>query len=45
MNDRLQEPINITPPSKNSFGKYQIQIFFETTEKWYEIEMLITALI
>lgn len=38
MNERLQEYINITPPSNNVFGKYRPQVFIEDHRKWEEIE-------
>lgn len=41
INDRLQEPINIVPPSKPSFGKYIYLVFFENHDYWYEVERLI----
>lgn len=38
-NDRLQEPINITPPCRrNSFGGYFYYIFIEDKEKWPKLE-------
>lgn len=40
-NERLQENINITPPSKSNYGKYVDLVFFENKETWFEIERLI----
>lgn len=40
-NERLQEAINITPPTKLSYGRYIHQLFFEDPAKWQEIERLI----
>lgn len=37
-NERLQEKINIAPPTKYAYGKYIQQVFFETKDKWYELE-------
>ena len=40
-NERLQEPINITPPTKQISGRFLIQAFFEDKNKWYELENFI----
>lgn len=40
-NERLQEAINIQPPSKLVFGKYIIQVYFENRDKWFELEQMI----
>ncbi len=41
LNERLQECMNITPPSRAAYGR-RIQIaFFEDPKKWEEVEMLI----
>lgn len=37
-NDRLQEAINITPPTKQIFGKYFHQVFFENPKEWIALE-------
>ena len=37
-NQRLNEQINITPPTKQTFGRYTQQVFFEDKDKWYELE-------
>jgi hypothetical protein len=37
-NERLQEPINISPPTRNVYGRYLPTVFLERKEKWYEIE-------
>lgn len=37
-NGRLQEPINITPPTKQVFGKYTHQVFFESSKEWFALE-------
>lgn len=39
-NDRLQEPINITPPTLN-LPFFPIVTYFENAKQWYEIERLI----
>ncbi|GEM_PF-3541437 len=36
-NDRLQEAINITPPATRGF-KYTPIVFFETRDKWFDLE-------
>lgn len=38
MNNRLQEYINITPPSYNSIGKYHSHVFFEDEKAWHRLE-------
>src|SRR5690606_10089637 len=40
-NERLGSKINVAPPSKNAYGKYHTQVFFENSQKWYEIEQLV----
>lgn len=40
-NERLSEAINITPPTKQAYGHYYQQVFFENKEKWYELELMI----
>lgn len=40
-NGRLQEKINILPPSLMMYGKYIPFIYFEDKEKWYDLEMQI----
>ncbi|MDP2672152.1 MAG: hypothetical protein Q8O68_01430 [Candidatus Daviesbacteria bacterium] len=40
-NERLQEAINITPPSKPAYGKHYPIIFFENKDKWFELEQQI----
>lgn len=40
-NSRLQEAVNITPPSIQFRGTYVQQVFFENKENWYEMERLI----
>lgn len=37
-NDRLQEAVNIKPPAQLAFGKYYPQVFFESRDKWFDIE-------
>lgn len=37
-NSRIQQAINITPPSKPSFGHYVQLVFFEDIKLWYELE-------
>ena len=39
-NDRLQEAINITPPATRGF-KYTPIVFFETRDKWFDLEQQI----
>lgn len=39
-NDRLQEAINITPPATRGF-KYTPIVFFETPDKWFDLELQI----
>lgn len=39
-NERLQEAINITPPSTRGF-KYTAIVFFENRDRWYELEQQI----
>jgi len=40
-NKRLQEYINIKPPSVRVFSKYIDRIFFEDVKQWEKIEKLI----
>lgn len=40
-NDRLQEAINITPPQNKHGFKYVPIVFFETKDRWYELEQQI----
>lgn len=40
-NERLQQAINITTPSKASYGRYVRQVFIEDPAKWFELEELI----
>lgn len=37
-NERLQEAINITPPTKPAYGHFITQLFFEDMNKWFELE-------
>lgn len=37
-NDRLQERINVAPPTKRYFSRYIPQVFIEDKPKWYELE-------
>lgn len=37
-NDRLQEPLNVAPPSKQAFGRYIQIVFLEDAKRWYELE-------
>ena len=41
LNERLQENINITPPSRQSYGRYIDLVFFENRKIWFEIERLV----
>lgn len=41
LNERLQEYINITPPGRMFYGKYFAQVFFESKDKWLQIEEII----
>src|SRR3990167_6757902 len=41
LNSRLQEYINIKPLQRNVWGKWLDRVFFEDTEKWYELEQRI----
>ena len=38
LNSRLQEYINIKPLQRNIWGRWIDRVFFEDTEKWYELE-------
>ena len=38
LNSRLQEYINIKPPSRYIWTRFVERVFFEDTEKWYELE-------
>ena len=38
-NDRLNDKINITPPSRPSYGKYYPVVFFENHNSWYNLEL------
>lgn len=38
LNGRLQEYINISPPSILIYGKYSRQVFFEDEKKWEQLE-------
>lgn len=40
-NDRLQEQINIKPPTRAFFGKFLERVFIEDKNKWYELEQMI----
>lgn len=40
-NERLQEKINITPPTRPAYGRYIPQVFFEDKNKWFELEQMI----
>lgn len=40
-NERLNEAINIEPPSISSRGRYFKVIFFEPRDKWFELEQQI----
>ncbi|HWA52328.1 MAG TPA: hypothetical protein VG895_04730 [Patescibacteria group bacterium] len=37
-NSRLQESINITPPSKPMYGHYFKIVFLENEKSWFELE-------
>lgn len=37
-NERLQEALNITPPTKQAYGRFYQQLFFEDKNKWFELE-------
>lgn len=37
-NERLQEAINITPPTKQAYGHFIQQVFFEDKDKWFGLE-------
>lgn len=37
-NERLQEAINITPPTRQMFGKYIDLVFFESGKGWIALE-------
>ena len=37
-NERLQEAINITPPTRNIYGKYSQRVFLEDKKKWIDLE-------
>jgi predicted alpha/beta superfamily hydrolase len=38
MNERLQEKINVQPPSINMYGKYHPVIFFKDKNQFFDIE-------
>lgn len=38
MNERLQEKINVQPPSINMYGKYHPVIFFKDKDQFFAIE-------
>ncbi|KKQ89242.1 MAG: hypothetical protein UT12_C0019G0011 [Candidatus Curtissbacteria bacterium GW2011_GWC2_38_9] len=38
LNERLQEYINITPPTKQFYGRYHPGVFFEKKDCWYKLE-------
>lgn len=38
LNERLQEGINITPPTKQAYGRFYQQLFFEDKNKWFKLE-------
>ena len=38
LNERLQEKINITPPSRQIYGRYSQIVFFENKELWFKLE-------
>src|SRR3989338_3273357 len=38
MNTRLQEQINITPPSRQIYGKYMTFVYIENPESWQRLE-------
>ena len=37
-NERLQAAVNITPPSKQAYGRFYPQVFFEEPKLWFELE-------
>lgn len=39
-NQRLSEAINITPPTRQGYG-FPTLVFFESKNKWYELELII----
>jgi len=41
LNDRLQERINIIPPSVHAYGRYIPIVFLEDKKLWEELERLI----
>lgn len=41
LNERLQESINITPPTRQVYGHYRFQVFFEDKTKWPIMEEMI----
>lgn len=41
LNVRLQEFINITPPTRPAFGRRIMVTYFEDPKRWEEVEMLI----
>lgn len=40
-NERLQEAINIQPPTKSSYGRPYKFVFFEDKKLWCELELII----
>lgn len=38
LNTRIQEKINISPPSKPFYGHYVQQVFIENQDKWFALE-------
>lgn len=37
-NNRLKDNVNIQPPGKVAYGHYYPHVFFEDTQRWYELE-------
>ncbi len=40
-NQRLNASVNITPPTRNAYGKYFPVVFFENPEMWFVLEKII----
>lgn len=41
LNSRLQDYVNITPPSIKAYLRWNNIVFFESEDKWVEIEQII----
>lgn len=38
LNSRLQQEVNISPPSTRRYGKYSYLVFFKEEKQWFSLE-------